>query len=115
MSSFPESGSLLERAVPRLHENKVEEHKYKPGERQAYDPVNNPEHYTFGGIETIDFIEAKRLNFNKGNAVKYITRAGVKSPMVIEDLQKAIWYLNREIDCINKQNGLFKKSASKNS
>ena len=60
------------------------------------DPVNHPAHYTTGGIETIDFIEAKNLNYNLGNAVKYITRAGLKGNR-IEDLQKAKWYLEREI------------------
>ncbi len=60
------------------------------------DNVNNPFHYTSGGIETIDFIEAKELNFNLGNAVKYISRAGKKNDAV-EDLRKAIWYINREI------------------
>jgi hypothetical protein len=60
------------------------------------DPVNHPAHYTAGGIETIDFIEAKNLNYNLGNAVKYITRAGLKGNRV-EDLQKAKWYIEREI------------------
>jgi hypothetical protein len=61
-----------------------------------YDSVNNPAHYTDGGIETIDFIEAKKLNYHLGNAVKYISRAGKKSNKV-EDLKKAIWYIEREI------------------
>ena len=83
------------------------------------DPVNSPSHYTSGGIETIDFIEAKRLNYNLGNAVKYISRAGKKvtevpdrasfgeaiSPQINEqaqDLEKAIWYLQREIINLKK-------------
>ena len=61
-----------------------------------YDNVTNPAHYTDGGIETIDFIEAKKLSYQLGNAVKYISRAGKKSNKV-EDLKKAIWYLEREI------------------
>ena len=60
------------------------------------DPVNHPAHYTAGGIETIDFIEAKSLNYNLGNAVKYITRADHKGNR-LQDLQKAKWYLEREI------------------
>ena len=60
------------------------------------DPVNHPAHYTTGGIETIDFIEAKNLNYNLGNCVKYITRADHKGNR-IQDLQKAKWYLEREI------------------
>ena len=62
------------------------------------DMVNHPEHYTDGGIETIDFIEAKKLPYHLGNAVKYVSRAGKKNPeKTIEDLQKAIWYINRYI------------------
>jgi len=62
------------------------------------DVVNHPSHYTDGKIEVIDFIEDKRLNFHRGNAVKYIARAGKKnSEKEIEDLQKAAWYINREI------------------
>jgi hypothetical protein len=60
------------------------------------DLVNQPPHYTTGGIETIDFIEAKKLNYNLGNAVKYITRADHKGNR-LQDLQKAKWYLEREI------------------
>ena len=61
------------------------------------DPVNHPAHYKVGGIETIDFIEAKRLNYNMGNAVKYITRADHKGSRK-QDLEKAIWYLRREVE-----------------
>lgn len=63
-----------------------------------YDPVNNPAHYTDGKIEVIEFIEDKNLGFCLGNAVKYISRAGKKDPKKeIEDLNKAIWYINRRI------------------
>ena len=62
------------------------------------DMVNHPEHYTDGGIETIDFIEAKKLPYHLGNALKYISRAGKKNKdKTIEDLQKAIWYIDRYI------------------
>jgi hypothetical protein len=64
--------------------------------KEQPDMVNSPPHYTAGGIETIDFIEAKGLNYNLGNAVKYITRAGLKGDRV-EDLKKAKWYIEREI------------------
>mgnify|MGYP003341672040 CR=1 FL=1 len=60
------------------------------------DMVNSPPHYKAGGIETIDFIEAKNLNYNLGNVVKYITRADHKGDR-LENLQKALWYLNREL------------------
>ena len=62
------------------------------------DIVNHPSHYTDGKIEVIEFIEDKKLNYHRGNAIKYICRAGKKDPQKeIEDLQKAIWYINREI------------------
>ena len=66
-------------------------------ESELVDPINHPPHYNFGGIETIDFIEAKALGYNLGNVVKYITRADHKGKR-LEDLKKAMWYLNREID-----------------
>ena len=65
------------------------------------DMVNHPPHYTKGGIETIDFIEAKELGYNLGNVVKYITRADHKGDKH-EDLCKARWYLNREISKLSK-------------
>lgn len=69
------------------------------------DAVNHPSHYTDGKIEVIDFIEQKNLNFHRGNAVKYIARAGKKDPKKeIEDLRKAVWYLNREITRMTGEN-----------
>ena len=62
------------------------------------DPVDHPAHYTThpSGIECIQVVE--HMNFCRGNAVKYIWRSGEKdSQREIEDLRKAIWYLNREI------------------
>jgi hypothetical protein len=67
----------------------------------AKDMVNHPAHYKTGGIETIDFIEAKSLSYNLGNVVKYITRADYKGNK-IEDLKKAQWYLNRELSNLEK-------------
>lgn len=63
---------------------------------KVVDNVNHPAHYKVGGIETIDFIEAKELGYNLGNVIKYITRANHKGA-TYEDLCKARWYLNREI------------------
>ena len=60
------------------------------------DAVNSPAHYKVGGIETIDFIEAKKLGYNLGNVVKYLTRADHKGNK-LEDLRKAQWYLEREV------------------
>lgn len=67
-------------------------------QKDIEDMVNRPPHYKAGGIEVIDFIEAKGLGYRLGNAVKYISRAGLKSANPLEDLKKAQWYLNREID-----------------
>lgn len=64
------------------------------------DPVNHPAHYKVGGIETIDFIEAKKLNYNIGNVVKYLTRADYKGNRK-QDLEKALWYLKREIESLS--------------
>ena len=63
------------------------------------DLVNHPAHYKVGGIETIDFIEAKKLGYNLGNVVKYLTRADYKGNK-LEDLRKAQWYLTREISAL---------------
>jgi leucyl aminopeptidase len=77
------------------------------GEVQAHitkittDMVNHPPHYTAGGIETIDFIEAKKLGYNLGNVIKYITRSDLKGDK-LENLEKAQWYLNREINNLKK-------------
>jgi hypothetical protein len=62
------------------------------------DPVNHPPHYKTGGIETIDFIEAKDLNYRLGNVIKYVSRAGKKETDPVQDLEKAMFYLKREID-----------------
>ena len=62
------------------------------------DLVNHPPHYKAGGIEVIDFIEAKDLNFRLANVVKYVSRAGKKDSDPVQDLEKAAWYLKREID-----------------
>ena len=69
---------------------------YKAIDFTPHDMVNSPAHYKVGGIETIDFIEAKNLGYHLGNAVKYISRADHKGAR-IQDLEKAKWYLDREI------------------
>jgi predicted DNA-binding protein YlxM (UPF0122 family) len=66
------------------------------------DNVNHPAHYKVGGIETIDFIEAKGFGYNIGNVVKYLSRADNKGNRE-EDLLKARWYLNREIAKFTKE------------
>lgn len=66
-----------------------------------HDPVNHPRHYTGhpSGVECIEITE--HMNFCRGNAVKYIWRAGDKGDE-IEDLKKARWYLDREIARLEK-------------
>lgn len=59
--------------------------------------VNHPSHYNQGKYEVIDVIEDWKLDFCLGNAIKYIARAEYKENK-IEDLKKAIWYINREIE-----------------
>lgn len=68
---------------------------YKPKENKA-DMVNHPQHYQHG-IEPIEYIESHDLNFNLGNVIKYVSRAGFKDNE-LEDLKKAKWYLEREIN-----------------
>ena len=80
----------------------------------GHDPVNHPSHYTFGTIKVLDAIEDWELDYHRGQAVKYIARAGRKvlkphdsrdSAAVaeaereaeLEDLRKAVFYLNRKI------------------
>jgi len=68
-----------------------------PGlEAPASDPVNHPPHYNAhpSGVEAITVCE--HFNFNIGNAVKYLWRAGLKGAL-IDDLKKARWYIDREI------------------
>ena len=60
------------------------------------DLVNHPKHYTMGKIEVIDAIEDWMLDFHCGSAVKYVARSSYKGEFV-QDLQKAIWYLQRRI------------------
>lgn len=69
------------------------------------DNVNHPAHYQhYKGLEVIDFTE--QMNFNRGNAVKYIARAGIKNPDTeIEDLEKAQWYITREIERLKTNAG----------
>lgn len=61
-----------------------------------------PDYYKAKGVETIDVIEAFDLNFNLGNVVKYIVRAGKKDNEV-KDLKKALNYIKREIEYIESE------------
>ena len=67
------------------------------------DIVNQPKHYTSGGIEVRPFINAQGYNFDMGNVIKYISRAGLKTPDKLLDLEKALNYINDEIKKDNKK------------
>ena len=84
------------------NENIERANKYlnKINETSPTDNVNNPTHYNVGTIEVITVIEDWKLNFNLGNAIKYIGRCEHKNNKK-EDIKKAIWYLEREL----KNNG----------
>ena len=74
-----------------------------------HDPVNQPQHYCQGGIETIEAIEASMSKeafrgFLKGNVLKYVWRYEHKNGA--EDLRKAQWYLTRLVEEIEASNGL---------
>jgi hypothetical protein len=92
--AHPVTGKILMQASERPIVNPQIE-MFEP----ASDPVNHPAHYKYGGIETIDFIEAKELGYNLGNVVKYVTRSDHKGNRK-QDLEKALWYLTREINSI---------------
>ncbi len=63
--------------------------------------MENAPYYRERYIECIDVIEDFSLNFHLGNVVKYVLRAGRKTASVKEDLNKALWYLQRQIDNID--------------
>lgn len=71
----------------------------------SFDVVNKPLHYNAhpSGIECIQITE--HMNFCLGNAVKYLWRAGLKSDDAVQDLEKAVWYIQREIKRLQKQRG----------
>lgn len=82
-----------------------------PPKSNKVDNVNHPSHYNDGKIEVIDYIEDKQLGFCLGNAIKYISRAGKKKSgsmsdkeKEINDLRKALWYVERRIKELEEQN-----------
>jgi hypothetical protein len=73
---------------------------------QSYEYVNHPSHYGGGNnpYEVIKVIEALDMDFHLGNTFKYIARAGKKgSDKEIQDLKKALWYLERKIQLLESQ------------
>jgi hypothetical protein len=71
--------------------------------QQAHDAVNHPKHYTSdpSGVECIQI--TRHRNFNIGNAIKYLWRAGLKEDAKIQDLRKAIWYIEDEVKRLEEQ------------
>jgi len=73
---------------------------------QSYEFVNHPQHYGGGDnpYEVIKVIEALEMDFHLGNTFKYIARAGKKgTDKEIQDLEKALWYLQRKIDLLKSK------------
>ena len=69
-----------------------------------HDPVNHPRHYTAhpSGVECIDI--TRHMNFNLGNAIKYLWRSGLKDDApTVQDLEKAVWYIQDEIKRLEGQ------------
>lgn len=96
---------LKDSEIPKEVEENIEAEEVGHGEEIVNDSVNHPSHYTDGKIEVMDFIEDKQLNFARGNVIKYVSRAGKKDPnKELEDLNKAMWYLKREIERLEKEN-----------
>jgi len=91
------------RAEWKANELKRQCRKCGGGDGAAVDPVNHPPHYTQhpSGVECIQVTEC--MSFCLGNAVKYIWRADLKND-AIEDLEKARWYVSREIERRKRQN-----------
>lgn len=88
--------------IPRYKYNIIsDETRATKINQEEKEMINHPSHYNMGKFEAIDVIEDWQLNFNLGNTVKYISRAGHKDD-IIQDLKKSLWYLQREIDRLEK-------------
>ena len=88
---------LVQKQKPKIRMQSTQDREWQPPELLPMpDPVNHPPHYKTGGVETIDFIEAKELGYHLGNVIKYVSRAKHKGNE-LEDLKKAQWYLERAI------------------
>lgn len=61
-----------------------------------HDPIKKPKHYNFGRFEVINVIEDWKLGYHLGNVIKYVARAPYKGEE-LQDLKKAVWYLQRKI------------------
>lgn len=106
-------GEAEESPATHMEENKAPNKKEpkceKLSEHKKSDPINNPSHYNTGKFKVIDFIEDAGLatGFNLGNAIKYLSRAGHKQGnTTLQDIEKAEWYIKRQIGYWNKEDGV---------
>jgi hypothetical protein len=100
---------LLEDCLSEMPDDEFRENWENTSEASHHDPVNHPQHYCNhpSGVECIEV--ARNYDFNIGNAIKYLWRHGLKFTddndridKAIEDLEKAVWYINDEIKCLKK-------------
>ena len=111
LSSLKKFATAMKRTVNILMTYAQEQLAYheerrKQTQQESRATINHPEYYSFGGMEAIDFIDAHGLNFNRGNVIKYVTRAGRKNGEdELTALEKAQWYLDHEIERIKKGKG----------
>lgn len=94
------SDGVLKKAEAIINERVVKDVLYG---KEGFDPVNRPKHYNMhpSGVECIQV--TRHMNFNIGNAIKYLWRAG-KKDAEIQDLKKAVWYIQDEIKRLEKVN-----------
>lgn len=114
--------SIKREPVPSLNEileHHVTDFNEAGGSYTEEDLINRPSHYNTGSIEVYDFIEDQRLGFAKGNAVKYICRAGRKpypqatdEEAEIRDLKKAIWNLKYRIAQLKGEAPTYERQMS---
>ena len=97
IESAKESETINKTVDNILMSHEVRNNKPDPIAQPQPDMVNHPKHYNVKGFEVIDIIDAFGLNFNMGNALKYLLRADRKGNKE-QDIQKALWYLQREIN-----------------
>ena len=99
-----ESGEIIPsmQVLKRISEALNIDYKELDIKEDKKEMVDHPSHYNMGKYEAIDVIEDWELGFNLGNTVKYISRAGHKDN-ILQDLKKALWYLDREIQRLEKE------------
>ena len=99
-----ESGEIIPsmQVLKRISEALNIDYKELDIKEDKKEMIDHPKHYNMGKYEAIEVIEDWGLGFNLGNTVKYISRAGHKDN-ILQDLKKALWYLDREIKRIEKE------------